>query len=281
MGRCSICWSREHNKRTCPVLTERYKKAHDRDIELGCSDTWAIQRYKERIAPKGKKKANQQCGYCSEYGHTRRTCEVLRKDKEWLVIHHNANLRVAHDYIVQSPVGLGSLFRMKKNNGYDYNTGEYKYTTHMMVLTDFGVNKQVKQDGFPIFATLKCLSTGACEQINVRHYVKNPDYEGRWNTSANLVSEVREVIPSDWVESQSITLADVASLDYFKRSGNKNDDLRDWGFRNISQCQDIMEKYKDVVGDQYRHYERAEEAAKTRSPVHNRATMFEDFKHGQ
>ncbi len=157
--RCSHCHQRGHNKRTCPVLTKQMKVRHDIDIEAGHTDTWAIQEYRDRISPKGTKKGTQQCGYCGDYGHTRRKCEMLRKDKEWFVVQHNAHLRVAHDYIVSSPVGIGSLFRWKKQE-YNYNTGEYDTSHEMLVLTGFSVAPVVKQDGFAIHATLQCPSTG-------------------------------------------------------------------------------------------------------------------------
>ena len=90
-------------------MTARMKRRHDDDIAEGHTDTWAIREYKDRINPKGTKKANQRCGYCGEYGHTRRKCEKLQQDMDWYIMHHNVLVKVAHDYIVQSPVGIGSL----------------------------------------------------------------------------------------------------------------------------------------------------------------------------
>ncbi len=176
--RCRYCYKRGHNRRTCPDLTKRMKERADDAIARGETDSYYIRQYQERIAPKGKKVSSQQCGYCGEYGHTRRKCEMLRKDKEWFVVHHNAHLRVAHDYIVSSPVGIGSLFRLKEHN-YNYNTGEYENIFSMMVLTGFKVFPVVKQDGFAIHATLQCPSTGKDKTVNVRHYVQNPAYGGK------------------------------------------------------------------------------------------------------
>lgn len=278
--RCSCCHQKGHNKRTCPVLTERMKRYHDADIAEGHTDTWSIREYKDRISPKGTKKADQQCGYCGEYGHTRRKCEMLRKDKEWFVVHHNAHLRVAHDYIVSSPVGIGSLFRLKEQN-YNYGTDEYDTIHEMLVLTDFKVFPVVKLGGFRIHATLQCPSTGKVKTVNVRQYVKNPEYATSWCNHPTLLSPSRGVVPSDWIQSQSITLASANKLDYFKRVGRKSEDARDWMFRNIDRAHEIIEKYTPFPDDQYNHVGRAKDDLARYTPEHNRVKLFEDFKSGE
>ena len=73
--RCSYCHKRGHNRRTCPDLTQRMKARADIDIAAGHTDSYSIREYQARIAPKGKKKSQQTCGYCGEMGHTRRTCD--------------------------------------------------------------------------------------------------------------------------------------------------------------------------------------------------------------
>ena len=278
--RCGYCYQEGHNKRTCPVLTERLKVRHDDAIARGETDSYYIRQYQERIAPKGRKVSSQQCGYCSEYGHTRRKCEVLRKDKEWFVIHHNAHLRVAHDYIVSSPVGIGSLFRLKEQL-YNYSTGEYDNTFSTMVLTDFKVFPVVKQDGFGIHATLQCPSTGKVKTVNVRQYVKNPEYATSWRNEPTLLSPTRGVVPSDWIQSQSITFESASQLEYFKRVGRKRDDHRDYAFRSIARTREILEKYPPGNGDRYDHHGRAKAELAQYTPEHNRVKLFEDFKSGE
>jgi len=278
--RCGYCYQEGHNKRTCPVLTKRLKERHDAAIEAGKTDSFYIRQYQERIAPKGKKVNNQQCGYCSEYGHTRRKCEVLRKDKEWFVVHHNAHLRVAHDYIVQSPVGIGSLFRLKKQD-YNYNTGEYDTSHEMLVLTGFSTAPVIKQDGFKILATLQHPIKGWKQTVDVRQYVRDPDYASSWRSEPTLLTPSRGVVPSGWIQSQSITLADASKLDYFKRVGRKDNDRRDWAFNNLDRTREILEKYPPSADDRYDHHGRAKAELATYTPEHNRVKLFEDFKSGE
>tara|TARA_R100001510_G_scaffold54331_1_gene56924 strand:+ start:208 stop:1047 length:840 start_codon:yes stop_codon:yes gene_type:complete len=278
--RCGYCYQRGHNKRTCPVLTERLKQRHDAAIEAGQTDSYYIREYQARIAPKGKKVSHQQCGYCSEYGHTRRKCEVLRKDKEWFVVHHNAHLRVAHDYIMSSPVGIGSLFKLDKRE-YNYNTGDYDVTTSLLVLTGFSVLPQIKQDGFRILATLQHPSKGWSQTVNVRQYVKDPDYASSWRNEPMLLTPSRGVVPSDWIQSQSITFEAASKLDYFKRVGRKHEDRRDWAFNNLDRTREILEKYPPHADDRHDHHGRAKVELERYTPEHNRAELFKDFKSGE
>jgi len=281
--RCSYCHQRGHNKRTCPVLTERLKSRHDDDIAAGHTNTWAIQQYKDRIAPKGMKVSSQKCGYCGDHGHTRRKCEVLRKDKEWFVVHHNAHLRVAHDYIVSSPVGIGSLFRRNEQRieEYNYNTGEYDTSHEMLVLTGFSIPPIIKQDGFRIFATLQHPTTGLKKQVDVRHYVQNPEYGESWRNHPKLLTPCCGIVPSDWIQSQSITLASANKLDYFKRVGRKDEDRRDYAFRSIAHTREILEKYPPSADDRYDHHGRAKKELAQYTPEHNRVKLFADFKSGE
>jgi hypothetical protein len=253
----------------------------DAAIAAGDPDHYYVREYQARIAPKGKKKSQQTCGYCGEVGHTRRTCDKLRKDREWLVIHHNAHVRVAHDYIVSSHVGLGSLFQMTQQT-YNYSTGDYDKKNQLLVLTGFSINKDGKCDGFPIIATLRQLgSEGIEHSINIRHYVKDATYGGGWRSSPILITPMREVIPSDWVQKQAINFADTATLEYFHRSGRKSEDARDWMFRNIDRAHEIIEKYTPFPDDQYNHVGRAKDDLARYTPEHNRAKLFEDFKSGE
>ena len=282
--RCSYCHKRGHNRRTCPDLTMRMKVRADADIAAGRTDSYYIREYQARIAPKGKKGksvSSQQCGYCGEYGHTRRTCDLLRKDREWLVVHHNAHVRIAHDYIVSSHVGLGSLFQMTQRQ-YNYDTGDYDRKNQLLVLTGFSINKDGKCDGFPIYGTLRQLGPEGDEKmINIRHYVQDANYGGGWRGSPILVTPMREVIPSDWVQKNAINFADTATYPYFRRTGRKSEDARDWMFRNIDRAHEIIEKYTPFPDDQYNHAGRAKDDLARYTPEHNRVKIFEDFKSGE
>ena len=214
--RCSYCHQRGHNKRTCPVLTQRMKAARRRRNRCGTYRRLLHSPVSGADRPQGQEEVTaDSVATVGNIGHTRRTCDVMRKDREWLVIHHNAHVRVAHDYIVSSHIGLGSLFQMSQRL-YNYDTGDYDRKNQLMVLTGFSINKAGKCDGFPIIATLRQLgSEGIEHSINIRHYVQDANHGGGWRSTPTLVTPMREVIPSDWVQKNAINFADTATFGVF------------------------------------------------------------------
>ena len=280
MARCSYCYTQGHNKRTCPKLTETLKRRADASIEAGNSTAWVVREYEKRIAPSGKKKSDQMCGYCQERGHTRRKCDVLHKDREWFVKHHNEHVRAAHDYIVTSPIGIGSLFRRQRRE-YNYNAGEYRYKNAMFVLTDFHLKPVIQQGGIHIVACLSSTVDGSIHHLALRDYVVNPNYGQRWSGSFNLVHAMAQVVPSGWVKRKSITFDDTAKHSLFKRVGRKDEDTRNWDFGRMEHNQETIIRYRKSPDPHYDYAARAEGQLARYTVAHNRALMFEDFKSGQ
>ncbi len=273
--RCGYCYQTGHNKRTCPKKTPALKKRHDFSIEAGETDSYWIRQYQERIAP-GKKASQQTCGYCRERGHTRRKCEALKGDMDWFVQHHNEHVRVAHDYIVNSPVGIGSLFSQKKQD-YNYNTASMKPATKSWSYWLLGGSSYqagwVRDQRY--FADP---ATGRSVGINVRDYVINPDYtNGSWRNEPTLLLSSRGVA-SGWIAEQTITIAQAKNHDYFKRTGRKNDDSRNYDFIRIARPE-RSRKVSSFCDDRYDH--RGVKRLAQYTAAHNRAKIFEDFKSGQ
>ena len=277
MARCRYCWQEGHNRRTCPVLTERMKNRAENMIEQGYPDHYFIKEYQDRIAPKGKRVSQQTCGYCEEKGHTRRKCDVLQKDKEWFAKHHNDHVRLAHDYIVTSPVGIGSLFKYKRRK-YDYSSGEYYGVTSMYVLTGFECHKKIVRGNMRIYAILTDPTSGDTHTINLRDYVVNPKYGEDYSSSMTLISPEAQVVPSDWVFNQSTTVDALANHPHFRRSGRKREDCREYVFNDRDRAIRLVEQYKDNTDDRYNHLARAKEQLEQYTVEYNRANIFKDFK---
>jgi hypothetical protein len=277
MAHCRYCHQTGHNRRTCPTLTERMKVRAEQVIAAGHPDHYFVKEYQERIAPKGKKASQQTCGYCEEKGHTRRKCDVLQKDKEWFAKHHNDHVRLAHDYIVNSPVGIGSLFKYKSER-YDYQKCKYIYSNSMYILTEFNVYKNIVNDNMRIHATLTDPTSGHNHIVNLRDYVRYTN--GGGYSSIILVSPEAQMVPSDWVFNQSTTVDALANHPHFRRSGRKSDDKRDWTFRERDRSMQIVEKYNGESSNAY-HLSMLESAKKNleRYTVeYSRAKIFKDFK---
>ena len=280
MARCSYCYKEGHNRRTCPQLTAALKRSADAAIEAGNSTAWAVREYEKRIAPSGKKKTDQVCGYCQERGHTRRKCDVLQKDREWLVKHHNEHVRVAHDYIVTSPIGIGSLFK-RQTREYNYNAGQYLYKNTMFVLTDFHLEPAIQQNGVNIVACLSSTANGNIHHLALRDYVVNPDYGQRWTGSFNLVHAMAQVVPSGWIKRKSITFEDTAKHPLFKRVGRKDEDTRNWDFGRMEHLRETITRYRKNPDPNFDHPARAEGQLTRWNALANRNKIFEDFKSGQ
>ena len=92
---------------------------------------------------------------------------------------------------------------------------------------------------------------------------------------------MRGVIPPDWVQKQAINFADTATYQYFRRSGRKREDTRDYMFTNLDRTREIIKKWTSIPDDQYNHVGRAEAELAKYTPEYNRAKVFEDFKSGE
>ena len=278
MNHCRYCHLAGHNQRTCPKKTAAMKKRHDKDIAKGMTDSYWVKEYQKRVSPSGKKKSQQTCGYCQERGHTRRKCEEIQKDMQWFVKHHNEHVRVAHDYLVSSPVGIGSLFRATSRD-YDYNISDYVVKNTLNVVTGFTISQEFHINGVNIRATLTDPSNGVERQIALRNWVKDPAYKGATWNKIELVSADCGILPSDWFSENCITLASAKSHELFKRVGRKQEDHRDWTFARIESWSRAANV--PSPSPNYDYQAEAQQKFAQYSAVDNRAKMFADFKSGQ
>lgn len=146
--RCSYCFQTGHNRRTCPELSEMSarqwrasKSNYERAVREGKTEMAEL--YKSRMqsyadsytkrtgrdvatgndivltkeakkAAKAKRMANVRCSYCGNTGHTRRTCQDLKDDKQ---VYLKALLDKRLDTLNKMRelgVGVGSLAKMQR-----------------------------------------------------------------------------------------------------------------------------------------------------------------------
>ena len=121
---CSHCYTRGHNKRKCPTLTEsilRDYKDHmaaaadalERNGEVAVGYTQNAERYRlayikrTKIDPatgekvknktaKAERMKNITCGYCKASGHTRRICEAVKADYQVYLVETRQVLSLIH-----------------------------------------------------------------------------------------------------------------------------------------------------------------------------------------
>ena len=137
--RCSYCYHSGHSRRACPERfpdgTEAQQKAKAREEAKAQRKLEREQRKLDKAAGKKVTKIDRKCGYCKEYGHMRRKCEVLANDKTRLldqVIEYRTLLR---DEIVNKGIGQGALLAYSVSE-YDYDKHENVTRRHYMMVTD-------------------------------------------------------------------------------------------------------------------------------------------------
>ena len=150
---CSYCYRQGHNKRKCPELSERIKNeyhghiANAKEMREQGSDHDAewyesaaekkrqeyIKRTKidlatgEKVtnkAAKAERMKNVTCGYCQQRGHTRRVCEVVKRDK-LVFIEESRRARIAaFEHAVNMGIGVGSMIPIRSTGwrGEEYGT---------------------------------------------------------------------------------------------------------------------------------------------------------------
>ena len=150
---CSHCYQRGHNKRKCPSLSAQIKSQYEGAISMAEQSRadgkeQDAEWYTERAEAKrqeyikrtkidlatGKKVTNKAakaermkkvtCGYCGIKGHTRRTCEAVKVDKQ-IFIEETRRMRVAAlESARETGIGVGSMIPIR-STGYDLS-GEWR-----------------------------------------------------------------------------------------------------------------------------------------------------------
>jgi len=150
---CSHCYRQGHNKRKCPVLSEQIKDQYEGSMIMVEQERakgnendakWYEQRAEEKRqlyikrtkidlatgekvtnkAAKAARMKNVTCGYCQQRGHTRRVCEIVKRDKQ-VFIEESRRARVAaFEHAVNLGIGVGSMVPIRSTGwrGEEYGT---------------------------------------------------------------------------------------------------------------------------------------------------------------
>ena len=254
--RCSYCYQKGHNKRSCPELSrqieERYhgnvraaalerKKGNESDAEH--YDRRAeeyrqqyIKRAKfdlatgEKVSNKAAKTARMKkvtCGYCGKRGHTRRTCPAVKVDKR-VFIEQTRRIRQARlQEVREIGIGIGSLLTVTAW-GYGGKDDQYGHHTTLRYIAAVDWNS--------ICATRS--------PVMVNHLPANKlgsPNPARWTSTDNLLT-LREKMPQDaavspvssfnppagWLDAEPATVSEVMKAEFSSTGDNKE---RSWVFR--------------------------------------------------
>lgn len=136
---CGYCYKYGHSRRTCPdrwpngtPAQQKAKKAEETKAQR------KLEREQRRIDKEnGIKvaKVARKCGYCKEYGHIRRHCETLAKDKVRVgdaVVEYRTRLS---DEVIDKGIGPGALL-VSQSSMFDYNTNTYNNHNNYVVIAE-------------------------------------------------------------------------------------------------------------------------------------------------
>ena len=270
--RCSYCRQHGHNKTTCEAQTEYLRKR-----ALNTDSEYWRSRYEERIAPRGRKMSSKACGYCRDMGHTRATCKVLVKDREWYVQNHNEMVGFVHNYLVSSHVGIGSLFKVTQQ---EWRHHGYVDVHEPYLLVDFQMPANLMTPNCQPLAILQSLS-GKPRPLRkpIRRIIlgqPDPSYHDK----VELVTACTQVLDSDWTTSRMISLKDTKSNSLFKRVGRKREDYRSHLFDQLFRAKEIVDNNQDLdkdAGGRWRH-DGAAKIVEEWKPANIYARMMKDYK---
>ncbi len=255
---CSYCYRQGHNKRKCEQLTERTLRNYNDNMAMAADHpdagyTQNAERYRKeymkrtKIDPatgekvknktaKAERMKNVTCGYCQDTGHTRRICEVVKRDK-LVFIEESRRVRAsALETARETGIGVGSMLPIR-TNGYN-NAGEWGTHTSLRYVKSvdwYTVN--ASRAGLWVYHIIAG-KLGAANQsrwtsrdkiLRLQENFKEAcNYAEGMNQSEPIASLIPSLDPpAGWLDCEPSTI-DVASA--FPTTGNRHQKQRKHGY---------------------------------------------------
>jgi len=220
--RCGHCYERGHNRAGCEKLTEQLQGRWDRHFTANSGyneDDYTQNRIREQLAKrtgvdpvtgesKRKRRATyggRKCSYCSEAGHTRRTCPSMKTDKGTYRTLTAASRSALIERMREQGFGPGTLLTATSK---EWEDGEYKTRTIPMIVksVDWGALHQkswgvVGQAG-PECVTVLRMNDNRMINITLPNCVTGND--ANWN-KVELAGRVPDVQPpAGWLAAADL-----------------------------------------------------------------------------
>ena len=254
--RCSYCYQSGHNKRSCPELSRQIEERYHGNVRAAALERkkgnendakWYDERAEEyrqqyikrtkfdlatgekvsNKAAKAERMKKVTCGYCGQRGHTRRTCDQVKRDKQ-VFIEQTRRVRKARlQEIREIGIGVGSLLPVTAW-GYGGEDGNYGHHTTLRYIKAVNWN-----------------SVCAVQSSVIVHHVPvsklaspNP---ARWASMDNLLT-LHQKLPQDasvslvpnfeppagWLDADPATVSEVLKAEFSSTGDNKE---RSWMFK--------------------------------------------------
>jgi len=241
---CSHCYRQGHNKRKCPTLTQDYLDKFESFRRIAASaaesgDQDLAQHYESKAehfrkmymkrtkvdpatgekvtnkAAKAERMKNVTCGYCGERGHTRRVCEVVKRDKLVFAERSKQARAAALEAARETGIGVGSMIPTRVN-GWHGPKGEEEYGYHVSLRyvkdVDWNAVTSSRPHLYVFHADAKRLATGGGRSRDrlVRMLENYEDARGHAEASgdrppsASLMPNLD--VPDGWLECSAETI---------------------------------------------------------------------------
>jgi len=161
---CGHCYEKGHNKSSCKALRQTLRDRMARDKAALEKDVWQYEwekssaqsrlanasRELHKLESKGK---NRKCGYCSDTGHTRRTCQ---ERKDHVEVNTDKTLRFRRelcDKFIEHGLGPGALVEVDTRE-WTNNGGAEAVALGVVTSIDFSeIQERHKYDGSQWFSS--------------------------------------------------------------------------------------------------------------------------------
>ena len=259
--RCSYCYKQGHNRRKCPDLTASIGRLYDGHI-LNAKDAraqgneadaeWHEQRAEvkrqeymkrtkidlatgEKVSNKVAKAARMKkvtCGYCGERGHTRRTCEKMKSDKQVFIEQTRRTRLAALESAREIGIGLNSIVPLRL---WGYVDGKYgNHITHRYIKSiDWNWVTATRPHIPAVHVDVRKLAepnqgihTGRDTFVSMRNKMEEAQQVSDTPTPASLIPTLDP--PSGWLDASPATMAE-AIKEEFASQGDNSD--RNWIFK--------------------------------------------------
>ena len=212
---CRHCYGKGHNRRTCPQLTEQYKRRAQNEIDTGegrnghwhreyakRTGVWLDNGEKATELRRNRRGGTRRCKYCAKTGHNTRTCEELKTAKAEAITETRRVRAAIAVGLKEAGLGIGALVvRGEGENQVGYMVKGFNWEN---------INHEnIKHN--PNVVHLEVLNPASVNNWNRTSQIPLPPMEGvnenSWNTNTQLVgpvsgSAVQSVVPEGWVENQ-------------------------------------------------------------------------------
>ena len=135
--RCGHCYEYGHNRASCAALREQYESWLSSDNSY---ERRRAERYFEKKKRKAERANNRKCSYCSQPGHTKRTCSTRKADVDVYAGMIYEGRERLHKSFHEKGFGVGALISHTTND-WDSDTRSHVENVYLGIVTSIDFDR--------------------------------------------------------------------------------------------------------------------------------------------